>query len=467
MASNSYAEMPQKKIIGILAMLAVLLVLSVPTNALALTVEKTTAQSNETNGNNVIGGEPTRITWEGTVGDDETISSVTLTFPEGTTVSEESTVKATILDGLTRIETDQEVTFDNTGATIVFSEPVPSGLLLRIEIHKVSLPPISGAYTLSGTYETSAGQSIDLAVSPAIEVITLTVNEGIIAWLNEQPWVEAWNSVTFLKLFLNPQLAVAAIPSLFMGWLRALGLVSVGFPLAIPLGLAIAFLRMTRFKPLKFLASLYVNLIRGTPLFLQIYIAFFGLPLLGLKVNNYVYYVMGICVLAMNSSAYLAEIFRAGIQSIHKGQFEAASSLGMNGVQTMFFVIIPQTVRRVIPTMTSEFILLYKDTSLLAAVGVMELMMFAKTLTSTTGNMTPYIVAAGYYLIVTLPLTKLISNFEGKLAAADGSGSQPPAKKERRLGRKKNAHAPAVAPLSTAPVQESIGGITSEQHNSQ
>ena len=89
-------------------------------------------------------------------------------------------------------------------------------------------------------------------------------------------------------------------------------------------------------------------------------------------------FVLGAIVLVLNSSAYLAEIFRAGIQSINGGQFEAARSLGMNGAQTMFYVIIPQTVRRVIPTMTSEFILMYKDTSLLAAVGVMEIMMYAK-----------------------------------------------------------------------------------------
>ena len=88
----------------------------------------------------------------------------------------------------------------------------------------------------------------------------------------------------------------------------------------------------------------------------------------------------------------------------------------MNGAQTMFYVIIPQTVRRVIPTMTSEFILMYKDTSLLAAVGVMEIMMYAKTITAATGNVTPYIVAAGFYLIVTIPMTKLINSMEQRMA---------------------------------------------------
>jgi ABC-type amino acid transport system permease subunit len=158
-------------------------------------------------------------------------------------------------------------------------------------------------------------------------------------------------------------------------------------------------------------------------------------------------------VLAMNSSAYLAEIFRAGIQSIHKGQFEASASLGMNGVQTMFSVIIPQTVRRVIPTATSEFILLYKDTSLLAAVGVMEQMLFAKSMVASTGNMTPYIVAAGYYLIVTLPLTKIISSFERRLASAEGQSSPPKPKRRRLFAKKSRAQSDGTFGLPGSPIQ--------------
>ena len=143
---------------------------------------------------------------------------------------------------------------------------------------------------------------------------------------------------------------------------------------------------------------------------------------------------LAIVVLAVNSGAYLCEIFRAGIQSVPKGQFEASRSLGMTGPQTMFYVIIPQTIRRVIPTMTSEFILLYKDTSLLAAVGVMELMLYSRSIVSLTGNMTPYIVAACFYLIVTLPLIRVVGNLEKRLALADSGGTAP--KKKRRKNRR-------------------------------
>ena len=139
--------------------------------------------------------------------------------------------------------------------------------------------------------------------------------------------------------------------------------------------------------------------------------------------------------MAMNSAAYLCEIFRAGIQSIPPGQNEAARSLGMNRMQTMLYVIIPQTFRNVLPTLTSEFILLYKDTSLLAAVGVMEIVMYAKTIVATTGSITPYVVAALFYLLVTLPLTRVVSGLENRLAG------KTPAKKNSPKGARAKANA--------------------------
>jgi polar amino acid transport system substrate-binding protein len=153
---------------------------------------------------------------------------------------------------------------------------------------------------------------------------------------------------------------------------------------------------------------------------------FFGLPMMNINIDNN---VLGVIVIAINASAYLAEIFRAGIQSIPQGQYEAASSLGMSYFQTMFSIILPQTVRRVIPTVTSDFITSYKDTSLLSSVGVMELMMFSKNLTSVSGNMTPYVAAAIFYLVVTLPLIKVVTIVENRMAHAErGGGHRPKAK---------------------------------------
>ena len=214
-------------------------------------------------------------------------------------------------------------------------------------------------------------------------------------------WVEAWNSNQFLGMFFKPQLLVTSFSSLFPGWLLCLGIVIAAYPFAIALGLLFSLLKISKHRLLRAIAVVYINILRGTPLFLQIYIMFFGLPMVGINIDNN---LLGIIVMAVNSSAYLAEIFRAGIQSIPQGQYEAASSLGMSYVQTMFTIILPQTVRRVIPTVTSDFITSFKDTSLLSSVGVMELMMFSKNLTTVSGNITPYVAAGIFYLIVTLPL---------------------------------------------------------------
>ena len=106
----------------------------------------------------------------------------------------------------------------------------------------------------------------------------------------------------------------------------------------------------------------------------------------------------------------------------------------MNAAQTMIFVIIPQTVRRVIPTMTSEFILLYKDTSLLAAVGIMEVVQYSKSIVASTGSITPYIVAALFYLVITLPLAKFVGKLEAKLAGTDNGSAG--ATRKKRFGKR-------------------------------
>ena len=387
--------------------------------AQALTTDKLTAKPTNAKQDSVLAGVATRFTYNGTVGDGEAVASVSFTFPEGTTVSEESQVKAVVLDGLTRLsEYTSTYTISDEGATVEFDTPVEPGLQLQIQLYKVAPPNRSMDYAMGVSYTTGDGATVEVGQTPSVGIVEQSVVEDIVDMLDGQPWVEAWNSVTFLRLFLNPQIAVQSVPVIFIGWARSLGLVCIGFPLAIPLGFCLSFMRMSRWRILRGIGGLYVNVVRGTPLFLQLYIYFFGLSTLGINIDSF---VLGFLALALNSSAYLCEIFRAGIQSIPKGQFEAARSLGMTGAQTMFSVIIPQSVRRVIPTATSEFILLYKDTSLLASVGVMELMMFSKTLTSTTGNMTPYIVCACYYLVITIPLTKLIGSFERKLASQDGA----------------------------------------------
>lgn len=417
-------------------MLAVMLIIAAsPAQSIALDTAKCTARANSDEGNDVMGGSNTRITWEATAGEDEQLTQLTITVPDGTDFDVSKT-KVTFLTGddlMTRETPDVTCTADGTTITVDFAEPSAAGIYVRVEIFDVFFPASGGQMQLTGTYTTADGEVHQIDDIPAIDVVGITPAEQLGNQLAQQDWVKAWNSNKFLFMFFNPTLIVTSFPVVFNGFLMALAIVAVAFPVAIPFGLILSFMRMSRFKVLRGLASLYVNVVRGTPLFLQIYIAFFGLPLAGIHIPEF---PLGVIVLAMNSCAYQCEIYRAGIQSINKGQFEAARSLGMTGAQTMAYVIIPQTVRRVLPTLTNEFILLYKDTSMLAAVGVMEVVMYAKTIVASTGSITPYIVAAIFYLVITLPLAKLVGSLEKKLAANDTGGSQGSSKKTKKKSRR-------------------------------
>lgn len=408
-----------------------------PATAEALDTAKCTARPNADGSSEVKGATETRITWEGQAASDESIKAITLTMPQGTSFTTKN-ARITMLSGADLMQrTNINAEFAKEGDSIVatFDEAAPAGGYFRFEVYEVKFPASGGAMDLTGTYELANGDFKEIGQIPAINVVGVDPAEELSTFLGEQEWVQAWNSNKFLHLFLDPTILVTSFPVVVKGFIMALGIVLVAFPCAIPFGLILALMRMSKLRVLRGIATTYVNVVRGTPLFLQIYIAFFGLPLAGIQVPPF---PLGVIVLAMNSSAYLCEIFRAGIQSIPKGQFEASRSLGMNGAQTMFFVIIPQTVRRVIPTMTSEFILLYKDTSLLAAVGVMEVVMYAKTIVAATGSITPYIVAACFYLIITLPLAKIVGRLETHLADRDAGNTG----KKKKKRRKKNEPSP-------------------------
>lgn len=425
--------------------------LAVPQQAQALTTENATARPNEDGGDGVIGGMDTRLTWEGTVEDGEEVTSVTLTLPEGASF-DHSTTRITALEGLSRMDVTGTATPSGSSITVTFDQTVPAGSLLRLEITNMQFPAAGGDVVVSGTYQAADGEHA-LADSDPITTIANTPLQSIVNWLDQQPWVRAWNSNQFLGMFLRPQLLVTSFASLAPGWILCLGIVVAAYPFAIALGLLFAMLKISKWRILRAVAVVYINILRGTPLFLQIYIMFFGLPMVGINIDNN---VLGIIVMAINSSAYLAEIFRAGIQSIPQGQYEAASSLGMNYVQTMFSVILPQTVRRVIPTVTSDFITAFKDTSLLSSVGVMELMMFSKNLTTVTGNITPYVAAGIFYLIVTLPLIKVVGIIEENIARSErGGGPRPRPKRRAEVAdsaaeRMKEAEASEGASVSAA-----------------
>lgn len=427
-----------------------------PSQALALDVVKCTARANAESGNDVLGATQTRITFEGRAAEGEALAGVAFTLPSGTEYSTDD-LRVTMLSGddlMQRTNVPHTVETAGESLQIHFDQPLPDGAYFRVEVYRVKFPAEGGQMSLTGTYALADGDTLPMPDIPSIRVVSVTPAEQLSQYLEDQAWVQAWNSNKFLHLFLDPTIMVTSFPAVFKGFLMALGIVAVAFPLAIPLGLLLALMRMSKLRVLRGIATTYVNVVRGTPLFLQIYIAFFGLPLAGIMIPSF---PLGVVVLSLNSSAYLCEIFRAGIQSIPKGQFEASRSLGMNAAQTMLFVIIPQTVRRVIPTMTSEFILLYKDTSLLAAVGVMEVVMYAKTIVASTGSITPYIVAACFYLVITLPLAKVVGKLEAYLAGSE-SGSGGKGKGKGRKARKQRKDAQVAESVERTTVDAALEG---------
>ena len=448
------------------ALCAVALVVAVcclvPTGAaFALDVNSCTAKPNVEKGSTVLGGKETRITWEGQAPADEQVAAIALKMPAGTTIGLEkdgpssSTYRLTVLTGkdfMTRNSVDANVSAVDGMVVVAFDEPLDYSdpYRIRLELYGVFFPEDGGAMQVTGNYTLADGTQLPLPDSPAINVEGTPALQRVTDWMNAQPWVQAWNSVPFLNLFLNPTVMVTSIPVVFKGFLMALAVVAVAFPLAIPIGLLLALMRMSRFRILRGLGSLYVNVVRGTPMFLQLYIAFLGLPLAGIEIPDF---ILAFIALALNSAAYMCEIFRAGIQSIPKGQFEAARSLGMNGAQTMMSVIIPQTVRRVLPTMTNEFILLYKDTSLLAGVGFMEIIMYSRSIVAATGSITPYIVAALFYLAITIPLASFVGKLEKRLAGNDGGAGADDDKKKKA---KKGIVRDATRSLNSGIMQEKL-----------
>lgn len=187
--------------------------------------------------------------------------------------------------------------------------------------------------------------------------------------------------------------------------------------LGIVIGLVVAVLAISKRRSLRIPAIAYVDVVRGLPLLMMIILVAFAPVYIGITLPTI---TAGIVALTINSSAYVAEIFRAGIQAVDKGQMDAARSLGMPYPTAMIHVVIPQAVRTVIPPLTNEFIALVKDTSLLFAIGFtvpqMEIATRARTLSSSTFSATPLMAGAIAYLIITLPLTRIVNVLERRLA---------------------------------------------------
>jgi polar amino acid transport system permease protein len=190
-----------------------------------------------------------------------------------------------------------------------------------------------------------------------------------------------------------------------------LELFAITIIISIPLGILVALGKLSQNKILNRILGLYTWVLRGTPLLLQVFFAYFGLPVFGIRLEPL---QAASIAFILNYTAYLAEIFRAGIQSVDKGQYEAAKALGMNYRVMMFKIVIPQAIVRVLPPTCNEAISLIKDTALVSVIGLGEISRAAKEIVTREFNITPFIIAAVIYLLITWVLVYIFRLLEKK-----------------------------------------------------
>ena len=185
---------------------------------------------------------------------------------------------------------------------------------------------------------------------------------------------------------------------------------------SLPLGVLVALARMSRFKPLALVARLYISILRGTPLMLQLMAIMYGpYYLLGLQMGtDWKFYSCAIGFI-LNYAAYFGEIYRSGIQSIPRGQYEAANVLGYTRTQTFMKIVLPQVIKRILPAMGNEVITLVKDTSLAFVLGIAEMFSAAKALAAREVSMLPYAIAALIYWVFCLLIEFILNRVEKKL----------------------------------------------------
>ena len=211
---------------------------------------------------------------------------------------------------------------------------------------------------------------------------------------------------------------------LFKGAMVALSMAALSLLSGLIFGILGASAKISKNRFLRILGNIYVEVIRGTPMLLQIMLIFNVVPIIITQITGNVfrmdYFLIGVVAMSINSGAYTTELIRSGINGVDKGQWEACETLGLSRWQTMRLVILPQAFKRIIPPLISEFITLIKDSSLVSVIGAVELLNSARVL----GNqyyefMSPYCIAGVYYLIMTLTISYFAKKLERKLAVSD------------------------------------------------
>ena len=213
-------------------------------------------------------------------------------------------------------------------------------------------------------------------------------------------------------------LIVQSLPLLLEGALVTIEITAIAVSIGFLLGLFVSICRLSGVKIVQFIAVSYVNIIRGTPMLVQIFLIYFALPMIvGQRIDPF---VAAVAACSINSGAYVSEIFRAGIQSVDKGQMEAGRSLGLSWGQTMQYVILPQAFKHVIPPLGNEFISMTKETSLVSVIGFEELTRRGQLIIAKTyGSFAIWITVAAIYLVMTFGIARLVSYLERRFATDD------------------------------------------------
>ena len=209
-----------------------------------------------------------------------------------------------------------------------------------------------------------------------------------------------------------------SLPLLLAGAGVTIEITAIAVGLGFIFGLITSVCRLSGVKTLQVIAVCYVNIIRGTPMLVQIFLIYFALPMvIGERINPF---VAAVAACSINSGAYVSEIFRAGIQSVDKGQMEAGRSLGLSWMQTMRYVIMPQAFKHVIPPLGNEFISMTKETSLVSVIGFEELTRRGQLIIAKThGSFEIWLTVAAIYLVMTLTIARLVSYLERRFATDD------------------------------------------------
>ena len=229
------------------------------------------------------------------------------------------------------------------------------------------------------------------------------------------------------ETFLSWPDAKAAFPAIAKAFLVNVGMFLVAEPLILVVGVLVATARTTvapALFPVRALAVLYTDLFRGVPTLLVVFLVAFGLPALRLQGVTTSLFWLGVLALVLSYGAYVAEVFRSGIEGVHPSQVASAQALGLSHAQSLRFVVVPQAVRRVVPPLLNDFVSLQKDTALVASVGLVEALRQAQVYSSFNFNFSSYLVAAAFFVALTIPLARLTDWLGRRYARRERAGAR-------------------------------------------